>query len=254
MAILKRDFLPSDLMPLLKQAGIDGCVAVEARQTLQETEQLLTLADSFSIIKGVVGWVDLQAPDVHNQLARFAKHQHFKGVRHHVQNESDDRFMLRPDFLRGLEALRAFNLTYDILVFPRQLPAALEVANRFPSQKFVIDHLAKPEIKNRNLLPWKEQICELAAHENVYCKISGMVVEADWRRWQPSDFQPYLDVVFECFGPDRLMFGSDWPVCLLAAPYPKVLGIVQDYSAKVSPEVQAKLFGENAAKFYGLTV
>lgn len=246
---IRRDFLPDDLAPLLTAAGLAGSVAVQARQSLAESRWLLELADQQPLIKGVVGWVDLRADNVADQLAEFARHPKFVGVRHVVQDEPDDRFMVRPDFLRGIAQLQQFDLTYDILIFPRQLPAAVELARSFPAQSFVLDHLAKPAIKAGMLSPWREQIRELAKSPNVMCKVSGLVTEADWKGWKPAECKPYLEVVFEAFGEDRLMFGSDWPVCLLAGSYERVHRLVADYAGTAD---FAKLFGLNAARFYGL--
>ena len=247
---LHRNWLPGDLAPLLAAAGLDGCIAVQARQTAEESRWLLELAEHHAIIKGVVGWVDLRAARVGEELAVLARHPRFVGVRHVVQDEPDDDFMLGADFLRGIGALRAHQLTYDILIVPRQLPAAIALAKRFPKQPFVLDHIAKPGIKAGTLSPWREQIRELAKAPNVLCKVSGMVTEADAKAWKAADFRPYLDVVFEAFGEDRLMFGSDWPVCLLAAEYAQVFALVRDYIAPLSVEAQAKMFGGNAARFY----
>lgn len=250
---IRRDFLPADLAPVLRAHQLDGCVAVQARQSLEESRWLLELAEGASIIRGVVGWVDLCAPGITKQLEAFAAHPKFVGVRHVVQDEPDDEFMLRPDFQRGIAALREFGLTYDLLVFPRQLPAAIALAQKFPEQPFVLDHLAKPPIKAGVLSPWREQVRELATQPNVRCKVSGMVTEADWQDWRADDFRPYLDVVFEAFGPDRLMFGSDWPVCLLAGSYERAFGLMQNYIHQLGADTAAKFFGENAAQFYGLT-
>lgn len=247
---LHRDWLPDDLAPLLATAGLDGCIAVQARQSVEESRWLLGLAARHPGIRGVVGWVDLRSAQVGAQLAELAAHPQFVGVRHVVQDEPDDDFMRGADFLRGIGELRAHGLAYDILIYPRQLPAAIALARRFPEQPFVLDHLAKPPIKTGTLSPWREQIRELAHAPNVLCKISGLVTEADHTAWQPADFRPYLDIVFEAFGEDRLMFGSDWPVCLLAAPYAQVFALVRDYLAPLSSEAQAKVLGENAARFY----
>lgn len=253
MPQLKRDLLPGDLKPLLAQAGIQGTVAVQARQNLAETEWLLALADQHDFICGVVGWVDLQSPDVRAQLQQHAHHPRFRGVRHVVHDEPDDDFMRRPEFLRGLEALAEFGLTYDLLLFPKHLPLAVEVVRQFPRQRFVLDHLAKPFIKAGRLAPWEADIRALARCENVYCKVSGMVTEADWQHWQAGDFKPYLDVVFDCFGTDRLMFGSDWPVCTLAGDYAAVAGLVRDYLQALPDSVEQRVMGRNASDFYGLT-
>ena len=252
LASLRRDYLPADLARERASAGVDATVAVQARQSLEESRWLLELAERDTSIAGVVGWVDLQDERVGEQLARFAPHPKFAGVRHVVQDEPDDNFMLRPSFLRGLGELRQFNLTYDLLTFPKQLPAAIEVVRRLPEQPFVLDHLSKPFIKRGELSPWREQLRELARIPNVMCKLSGMVTEADWGAWKPADFRPYLDVAWEAFGEDRLMFGSDWPVSTLAGSYEQVHGIVSEFLRQFSAPAQLKVMGGNAAKFYGL--
>jgi L-fuconolactonase len=247
---LHRDWLPADLAPLLAAQGLEGCIAVQARQTLDESRWLLELADHHSLIQGVVGWVDLRSPQVEHDLAALAPHPKFCGVRHVVQDELDPDFMLGADFQRGIGKLKNFNLTYDLLIYPSQLPAAIQLAHRFPEQPFVLDHLAKPPIKEGALEPWKTHIRELAKAPNVLCKVSGMVTEADHAAWQPADFQPYLEVIFEAFGEDRLMYGSDWPVCLLAASYPGAFALVDKYTRSLSPSAREKFFGGNAARFY----
>jgi L-fuconolactonase len=249
---LRRDYLPADLQPLLAQAKLDGSIAVQAQQTVAEARWLLQLADRSPLIRGVVGWVDLCADRVEAQLAELARYRRFVGVRHVVQDEPDDRFMLQPAFLRGIGELIAHDLAYDILIYPRQLPAAVELVQRFPQQPFVLDHAAKPVIRDRLMSPWAEQIQELARAQNVYCKVSGLVTEAPWQGWDPSDFRPYLDVIFAAFGPERLMFGSDWPVCTLAATYEQVHDLVDEYTRPLSPEQRAGIFGDNAARFYGI--
>jgi L-fuconolactonase len=249
LAVLKRDYLPDDLVPELKKAGLDGCIAVQARQKLEESRWLLSLADRDPIIRGVVGWVDLRSPQLEEQLAEFSRNSKFRGVRHVVQDEADDQFMLGQDFQNGIAKLKRFNLTYDILIFPKQLPAAIELARKFPEQKFVLDHIAKPFIRDRKITPWDNQIKELARHPNVWCKVSGMVTETKWHEWKNDDFKPYLDVVFKAFGADRLMFGSDWPVCLLSGDYQEVFGLVNSYLGTAERE---KFIGGNAAAFYGI--
>jgi L-fuconolactonase len=252
MSILKRDYLPDDLKSLLSQAEIQGTMAVQARQNLQETEWLLDLANQHSFIRGVVGWVDLCAPSARAQLEHCSLHPALRGIRHIIHDEPDDRFMARPEFLRGLSLLAEFNLTYDLLLFPKHLPVALEVVRRLPRQPFVLDHLGKPLIKSQGVVPWEADVRALARCENVYCKVSGMVTEAVWHQWQITDFRQYLDIVFDAFGVDRLMFGSDWPVCTLSAEYHAVVDIVQDYISQFTPDVQGKIFGRNAAVFYGV--
>jgi L-fuconolactonase len=249
MAVLKRDFLPQDLSPLLAARNYLGCVAVQAQLSVDETSWLLDLADQHPFILGVVGWVDLTAPDVARVLAPLAKRRKLRGIRHVVQAEPDD-FMLRPDFQRGIAALAPLGLTYDILVYHRQLPAALSLVERFPEQKFVVDHLAKPDIKAAVREPWATNMRALARHPNVFCKLSGMVTEADWRAWKPEDLGFYLNVALESFGPERLMIGSDWPVCSLAGSYDRVMAVVEHF---VSPLAAAEaILGGTAAKFYGL--
>jgi L-fuconolactonase len=252
MAGLRRDFLPEDLKREMEAAGFDGAVAVQARQTLEETRWLLELAASLPHVLGVVGWVDLRSREVRSQLAEFAGNPKFLGVRHIVQSEPDDRFLSQPDFLRGIAALEEFDLTYDILIYPRHLPVAAEFVKRFPRQRFVLDHVAKPQIKSGSLQPWQLGIRELAQNRNVFCKLSGLVTEADWKNWKYSDFEPYLDVALESFGRDRLMIGSDWPVCTVAGSYSRVMDLVMEYLEKYSPEVRNAVLGENAEQFWKL--
>ena len=247
---IRRDYLPADLLPELHSSKLDGCIAVQARQSLEESRWLLELADQSPCIKGVVGWVDLRSADVAAQLEMFAKHSKFVGVRHVVQDEPDDSFMLGREFLHGIGLLKSFKLTYDILIYPRQLPAAIELVKQFPEQPFVLDHIAKPSIKTRAMAPWDRQIRELAKHQNVFCKISGMATEADWNSWLPSDVRPYLDVVFEAFGVERLMYGSDWPVALLAGSYRQTYDLAHEYVAGLGISAERAIFGVNAEHFY----
>lgn len=252
LAPIRRDYLPADLAPLLEELGFDGCVAVQARPTLQETRWLLDLADQNAFVKGVVGWVDLTAADVDEQLDLFGGHPKLKGIRHLLQDEPDDAYMLRPDFRRGLSALGRRGLVYDLLLFPRHLPHAIQLVQAFPDQPFVLDHLAKPRIKEGLLSPWQDDIRRLARFDNVVCKLSGMVTEADWDDWKPADFHPYLDVVLEAFGPERLMIGSDWPVCTLAGEYRPVMKIVLDYIGRLSASEQEAILGGTARRVYRL--
>jgi L-fuconolactonase len=247
---IKKNFLPDELKPLLNSAGLDGSIAVQARQSIEESRWLLELAEASPIIKGVVGWVDLRSPDLDDQLNEFSRHPKFVGVRHVVQDEPDDDFMLGEAFQHGIGKLKPFGLTYDILIFPKQLPAAIKLVETFPEQAFVLDHIAKPPIKDGVIDPWREHIDQLAGHRNCWCKVSGMVTEADWSSWKPADFRSYLDVVFEAFGMDRLMYGSDWPVCLLGGSYERVHGLARDYVSDFSEADQTKFFGANAARFY----
>lgn len=252
MAILKRDFCPQDLSPECQASGIDASIAVQADQAEQETLFLLGLAENNKRIAGVVGWVDLCAPNAYDRLQFFSRFTKLSGFRHVAQSEPDDRFLVRPSFMRGISHLREFNFTYDILIYPRQLPAAIELVDHFSDQPFVLDHLAKPEIKSNNLGSWLTDIRTIAENPNVYCKLSGLVTEADWINWKPHDFRPYLDVVFDAFGPERLMFGSDWPVCLLAASYRQVKQIIEEYLEASGDDLKELIFGGNAIRFYNL--
>ena len=251
MVSLKRDFLPNDLEPHLIENKIEACVVVQADQSEKETEFLLEMAAQYEFIKGVVGWVDLRAKNVEERIKFYCQNQYFKGVRHIVQSEKQD-FLLDPAFQNGIGKLGNLNLTYDLLIYSHQIEAAIKLVSQFPNQKFVLDHLAKPNIKNGKIDPWKNQIQRLAQFSNVSCKISGMVTEADHSQWKPSDFIPYLDIVFDAFGENRILFGSDWPVCLLAASYQEVYQLITDYTANFSLEQRDKLFGANAERFYNI--
>lgn len=249
MKVIQRDFLPQDLAPLLGENNIEGCIAVQADQSEKETEFLLDLAANHSIIKGVVGWVDLVAENVADRLAHFANNLLFKGVRHIAQGEADD-FLLRPDVQNGIGQLSKFGLTYDILVFQHQLPAAIELVKQFPNQPFVLDHIAKPQISKGIDVNWKANILKLATFPNVSCKLSGMVTETTNFQWTKEEFSPFIEIVFKAFGTDRILYGSDWPVCLLAANYKNQLEIVQNYISTLSQIEQAKVMGNNAVNFY----
>lgn len=249
---LERDWLPHDLTALQRPLGLEGSIAVQARQSVAESDWLLGLADADPRIRGVVGWVDLRAADVGRDLGRLARHPKFVGVRHVVQDEPEDDFILGAAFVEGLRRLPEFGLTYDLLVFPRQLPATLRLVERFPGQAFVLDHIAKPFIRAGTIEPWREHVRALAAFPNVVCKVSGMVTEADHGGWKADDFKPYLDVVVEAFGARRLMFGSDWPVCLLAGSYEAVEGLVRDHFRGWDAGEQAAFWGGTCAAFYGV--
>lgn len=252
LASLRRDFLPADLEPELRGTGFDACVAVQARQTLEETRWLLELADRHAFIAGVVGWVDLQAPDVRAQLEPFVGRPKLVGLRHIVQAEPDDRFLLRPEFLRGVASLKDLGLAYDILIYPRHLPAAVEFAQRLEGHRLVLDHLAKPDIRGGEIREWERNLRRLAACGHVMAKLSGLVTEAEWRAWTSEQMRPYLEVAFECFGYERLMIGSDWPVCTVAADYGRTMRVVTDYlRGRPSIERDAVL-GGNAARLWRL--
>lgn len=250
MGTLKRDYLPDDLRPLLDKVGFSGSIAVQARQNLAETSWLLSLAKDCSNIFGVVGWVDLQSPDVEHELKTFADNPHLVGVRHVVHDEPDDEFMLRPEFQQGIRLLTDFDLAYDLLLFPRHLKPAVELVKRFPEQRFVLDHSAKPRIAEGSFSPWREGLNELAQFPNVFCKLSGFVTEARWRNWTAGDIRPYLDIVTEAFGDKRLMIGSDWPVCTLSGSYQSTMGLVCRYIEQFSQEIQSDILGRNCARFY----
>jgi L-fuconolactonase len=254
MESLRCDRLPADLRPLLEKADIDGTVAVQARQCVEETEFLLRLANENAFIKGVVGWVDLRSPQLQVQLESFCYHPKLRGVRHVLHDEPDDYFMLRDDFMHGISRLRKYNLTYDLLLFAKHLPVACELVAKFPEQIFVLDHISKPLIKDGRIEPWAGDIRRLASFKNVSCKISGMVTEARWHNWKPEDFTPYMDTVLEAFGTDRLMVGSDWPVCTVAAEYEQVIGIAADYLRKLSADEQAAIWAQNPQRIYDISI
>jgi L-fuconolactonase len=250
MEPLRRDFMPADLVPHLEQAGVDVTIAVQTRQTIEETAWLLQLASAHPFIAGVVGWVDLRADDVAARVGSLGDQPRLAGIRHVVQSEPDDRFLLDPAFGRGIAALGQAGLPYDILIYPRHLPVAAEFVGRFPSQAFVLDHLAKPEIRKGAIDEWARDLRRIAAAPNVWCKLSGLVTEADWRAWTPEQIDPYLDVAFECFGAGRLIAGSDWPVCTLASDYSRTMAVVRDYLAPFTSTERAAVLGGNASEVY----
>jgi L-fuconolactonase len=254
MAAIRRDFLPADLQPILQQHRLDGCVVVQSDQSEDETAFQLANAAAHDFIKGVVGWVDLQAENVAGRLDYYRQFDKLKGFRHVLQGEADRALMLRPAFQRGIGELGPRGLTYDLLILPDQLGYAAELAAAFPNQPFVVDHIAKPPIKAQEIDAWMRDIRRLAAHENVCCKVSGMVTEADWQHWEPEDFRPYLDVVFAAFGPQRVLYGSDWPVCNVAGGYARAISILEDYLRPFSAAEQTQFWGDNAVRFYGLSV
>ena len=250
---IKRDFLPDVLLRLLQSNQFSGCVAVQAEQTELETKFLLALAQQYDFIKGVVGWVDLLDKRIAERLECFSTEKKLKGFRHVVQVEAEG-FMGKEDFRRGIAALKEFGYTYDILIYHHQLHDAISLVNQFPGQPFVLNHIAKPNIKSSTIAKWKAGIKELAQAENVLCKVSGMVTEAHWHSWKADDFNPCLDAVFENFSPERIMFGSDWPVCNVAASYSGVVKIVENYIAQLSQKDQELVWFKNAQAFYSLDV
>ncbi|MFI8378363.1 amidohydrolase family protein [Leeuwenhoekiella sp. NPDC079379] len=251
MKVLKRDFLPKELSKIYKELSISGCVAVQADQSEEETIFLLDLAEKHDFIKGVVGWVDLQNPQVNEHLSYYAKNKYFKGVRHILQAE-DSSFMHKSEFLNGIKNLDGLGLSYDLLIHPHQLESTAKLVSQFPDLNFVIDHLAKPNIKMKELKHWKNDLTRVASFTNVHCKISGLVTEANWTAWQFSELKPYIDVVVEFFGVERVMFGSDWPVSNLAASYKEVLGILDQYLVGFSDAEKNKILALNAVNFYNL--
>ena len=251
MAQLRRDFLPPELEKNIQECEIDGVVSVQARQTLEETDWLLKLAKKYQFIKGVVGWLPLAncKPEL---LEAYAAVPELKGVRHVIQDEADDNFILREDFNNGLALLKDYDLTYDILIFERQLPQTIRFVNRHPEQRFVLDHIAKPLIRDNKLEPWRTHIRELAKRENVWCKLSGMVTEADFEDWNYEQLKPYMETVLEACGTERLMYGSDWPVCLAATTYSNWYELVTKFIEALSADEQARIMGLNAVKAYNL--
>ena len=252
MAVLQKDFLPNDLMLHLQENNFEGSVVVQSAQSEEENLFQLDNAARHNFIKGVVGWVDLQATNVEERLTYYSSFNMMKGFRHELQGEQQRDLMLSPGFMNGISKLQQFGFTYDVLIFPDQLQYIPQLIALFPDQKFVIDHLAKPAIRDKNIQDWKKGIEAIALYENVYCKISGMVTEADWQHWKQEDFIPYLDVVVNAFGKKRIMYGSDWPVCNVAGGYEKMFSIVKKYFSFFSEEEQQMFFGENAIRFYNL--
>lgn len=251
MKVLQEDYLPPTLAGTFKRNGIDGCIAVQADQSELETHFLVELAKSFPIIKGVVGWIDLQEENLEERLNYFSQYPEIRGWRHIAQSEPDD-FFLRPAFQRGVGMLAERGYTYDILIYPRQLDAALKLVASFPEQKMIIDHCAKPNIAAKELEPWASRIREMAAYPNVYCKLSGLFTEAKWKEWSPGEFYPFLDTVFDAFGTDRLVYGSDWPVILVSGIYVQWKSLLEKYMEDFDIKERQKVFGQNAGRFYNL--
>lgn len=252
MRVIRRDFLPEHLKAEIAAAGVEGVVSVQARQNLAETQWLLDFARQHDFIKGVVGWVELVSPKVSAELERFAANPKLKSVRHVIQGEPDDHFILRDDFNRGIRELRKFNLVYDILIFERHLPSTIQFVDAHPDQVFVLDHIAKPRIKANEFEPWNQNLRELAKRPNVYCKASGLVTEAEYATWSEAQVRRYFDAALEAFGPQRLMFGSDWPVCLVACGYARWHHLVSSWISKLSPTEQARILGGTAVEAYKL--
>lgn len=252
MKLIRRDFLPPELDFVLRENGMDGCIAVQADQSEEQNAFLLGLTEGHDFIKGVVGWVNLQADNIEARLEHYSHTKLMKGFRHVLQGEANRALMLEPAFKRGIGMLNKYGFTYDILIFPDQLKFAAKLVKEFPEQKFVLDHIAKPYIKDGKIDSWPAEIEQLAACPNVYCKVSGLVTEADWHNWCNDTFKRYLDVVFNAFGTRRVMFGSDWPVCLVAGDYTRVKAIVSEYASQFTADEQDMIFGGNAITFYNL--
>jgi L-fuconolactonase len=252
MKSLRRDFLPKDLMAELAGAGIDGTVAVQARQTLDETRWLLDQADECEAIRGVVGWAPIAGEEFPGVMEEFERRTKLKGLRHVIQAEPDENYILRADFNAGIEVMQGSGLVYDILIYERHLPQTIEFVDEYPDQVFVLDHIAKPQIAAGVMEPWIENLHELALRQNVWCKVSGLVTEADWKNWNLDTLRPYLDTVVDAFGPDRLMAGSDWPVCLVATQYTAWFELLGSYFAGFSENERDAIFGGTATKVYGL--
>ena len=252
MKVIRRDFLPPDLRKEIAAAGINGVVSVQARQTVQETEWLLTMANQTDFIRGVVGWVPLIDPKVRGIIEKFAGQRKLRSMRHVLQGEADPNYMLRKDFQNGIAALKPPGLVYDILIFEKHLPQTLQFVDRNPNQVFVVDHIAKPRIKEHAVSPWADNMRKLAERPHVYCKVSGMVTEADYKTWTPADLKPYFEVVLQAFGPKRLMFGSDWPVSLVACGYKRWVDVVSQAISRLSAAEQERIFGGTAIEAYKL--
>lgn len=251
MKALQRDFRPDDFLAILKAKGIEGTVAVQAAQTEHETEFLLSLAKKFGFIKGVIGWIDLQAPDLDRQLKKYSEQKLLKGFRHIVQSEPKG-FLLNPKFIDGVNRLADYNFTYDLLIYHHQLEEALQFAAKTTGVKIVVDHIAKPSIRTGEKTHWELNLAALATFKNIHCKLSGMVTEANWLSWKYDDLEPFIDEVFEAFGTDRIMYGSDWPVCLVAGSYEDQISVVEQYIARLTEREKQKVLGENAKRFYNL--
>jgi L-fuconolactonase len=252
MSVIRKDFMPSDLKTIYVENNIDGCIAIQVDQTINETNFLLNLAKENTFIKGVVGWIELRAPNINEVLNHYSNFEQIKGFRHLVQGENDNKFLLRSEFLRGISYLEKYNYVYDILIFPNQLEMALEFVKKFPNNKFVIDHIAKPNIKDNLYREWAKLMSKISNYENVFCKMSGMITEADYKLWTPDQITPYMDLVLKSFGSKRILFGSDWPVCLVAGSYKKVKELVVNFIEKLSENEKANVMGKNAINLYNI--
>jgi len=252
MTPLKRDYLPSDLLEVMTTAAIDGTIGVQARQDLGETHDLISLAEKNPFIEAVVGWAPIASDEFASCLERLSAYSKLKGLRHVIQSEPNDDFILGSAFNRGITAMLSSGLVYEILIYERHLPQVIKFVDVHPNQIFVLDHIAKPRIRERMLSPWREHIFDLAQRDNVFCKVSGMATEGDWQAWTEDDLRPYLDTVFDAFGPARLMMGSDWPVCILAVEYSRWFTLLDAYATKLSDQEREQFCGGTAIRIYGL--
>ena len=252
MAVIRRDFLPNDLEPILSKHSIDGTVAVQADESIHETEFLLSLSEKHAFIKAVIGWIDLRSPQIHDQLAYFKKFRKLVGFRCIMQGQPDEAYLNNEIFIKNVALLKDFDYTYDLLVYHHQLPSLLKFIEKIPENRLILDHIGKPDIKAKNYSKWKENIFELAQHPGIYCKLSGMITEANYSTWKYDDIVPYMDAVGEAFGAERICFGSDWPVCLVAGNYDKMIGVVEKWASQLNQKDYNQLFGLNTSRFYNI--
>jgi L-fuconolactonase len=252
MRVIRKDFLPADLEQVFAKNQVEGCVAVQADTTEKETNLLVELSKKHPIIKGVVGWVDLSDENIEEKLQTYSKEPIIKGFREIMQGAPDDQFLTNKKFQEGVKKLSAYGFTYDVLIYHDQLPSAIRFTEKYPDQHFILDHIAKPDIKNKQWKKWRDDIRELSRNPNMYCKLSGMVTEADWKKWNFESFEPYIDTVAEYFGTDRICFGSDWPVCLVAGKYDQVLRIVTEFLEQVAATEREQVLSGNISRFYKL--
>lgn len=253
LAPIRRDYLPADLEPQIKQAGVDRTVFVQTQHNVEENRWVLKLAEEYNFIAGIVGWVDLASEKCEEQLEEFKDHPKFVGIRHITQDEPDDDFIVRPEVLRGLKVLQKHQVPFDLLFYVKHLGHAATLARELPELPMVIDHLAKPHIKDGVTEDWIANFRAAARFPNVFCKLSGMITEADWNTWKPADLKPYVETALECFGPERCMFGSDWPVCELAGTYEQVHSALVEVLGPIGESESAAIFGQTATRFYGLS-
>lgn len=252
MAVIRKDFLPEDLLPILKAHQIEGCIAVQADESKEENEMLLSLAGQYSFIKGVVGWVDLLSPNFNEEISSYLNSEKLVGFRCIMQGKEDEIYLKNETFIQHVALLAKLNYTYDLLVYHHQLPSLIKFVDRLPDNKLILDHIGKPNIRQKDFRSWKENISQIAKHPHIYCKLSGMITEADYTQWRYEDIVPYMDAVGEAFGTDRICFGSDWPVCLVAGSYERMIQVAEKWSSQLSVIEQENIFGKNTIKFYNI--